>query len=96
MLTLRHLASVLKVHVVWAGIALTCGVLGALWPILTTPRSWDGPGLGIGIYIFGGLGLLLGTCVGAVVAFVLFERWVLLKPEAKLTTANSTDVVAGQ
>ena len=96
MLALRRFASVLKFLAVWVGIALTCGILGALWPILTTPRSWDGPGLGIGIYIFGGLGLLLGTGVGAVVAFLLFERSVLLKLEAKAATTNAAEVAAGQ
>jgi len=94
MLALRRLASILKVLAVWVGIALGSGILGALWPILTTPRSSDGPGLGIGIYIFGGLGLFLGTCAGAVVAFLLLERWVLLKPEAKTTTSNAADVAA--
>jgi hypothetical protein len=96
MLTLRRLASVLKFVAVWVAIAVTCGILGALWPILTTPRSWEGPGLGIGIYILGGLGLLLGTGVGAVIAFLLFERSALLKPEARSATTNATDVAEGQ
>ena len=96
MLTLRRLSSALKFLAVWAGTALLCGILGALWPVLTTPRSWDGPGLGIGIFIFGGLGLLLGTGVGAVVAFLWFERSVLLKAEAKAATSNAADVAAGK
>ena len=49
MLTLRRFASVLKYLAVWAGIALICGILGALWPILTSPRPSKDLGLGIGI-----------------------------------------------
>ena len=96
MLTLRRFASVLKYLAVWAGIALICGILGALWPILTSPRPSKDLGLGIGICIFGGLGLLVGTGVGAVISFLLFERSVLLKAEAKVATSNATDVAAGQ
>jgi hypothetical protein len=95
-LTLRRLTSVLKFLGLWVGITLTCGILGVLWPILTTPRSWDGPGLGIGIYIFGGLGLLLGTCVGAVVAFLVVERSALLRSESRVATSNAPDATGGQ
>jgi hypothetical protein len=74
MLTLRRIALVLKFLALWAGIALGCGILGALWPIVTSPNPSRDMGLGIGIYIFGGLGLLIGTGVGAVIAFLRVER----------------------
>ena len=92
MLILRRVASVLKYLAVWASIAVGCGILGALWPILTTPRSSNAPGLGIGLFIFGGLGLLLGTGIGAVIAFLLFERAVLLKPETNPAPSTPVNV----
>ena len=74
MLTLRRLALALKFLALWAGIALGCGILGALWPIVTSPNPSEDIGVGIGIFIFGGFGLLIGTCVGAVIAFLWVER----------------------
>ena len=74
MLTLRRLALGLKFLALWAGIALGCGILGALWPIVTSPNPSGDIGVGIGMFIFGGFGLLIGTCVGAVIAFLWVER----------------------
>jgi hypothetical protein len=72
--TLRRLALVLKFLSLWAGIALGCGILGALWPMVTSPNPSKDMGVGIGMFIFGGFGLLIGTGVGAVIAFLWVER----------------------
>jgi hypothetical protein len=59
----------------WVVIIVACTVLAALTSTIGIPDSWDGPGQGIGMLVYGWWGFFIGTGVATViVAFVIGHR----------------------
>lgn len=78
---MRKFLAALVYLALWLLITLTGGTIGAWWPISGVAEPWAGDG--IGVLIFGFLGLLVGGMVGYVlVLFVISRR--------RATSRNST------
>jgi hypothetical protein len=56
----------------WIAFTLACGAFGAWWPVRDVDEPWAGDG--IGIVMYGALGLMFGAVVGTIALMLFLSR----------------------
>jgi hypothetical protein len=55
----------------WIATVVVCTVVAALTSTIGVPVSWDGPGQGIGMVLYGWWGFFIGTGVATVIVMLV-------------------------
>ncbi|HEY5812619.1 MAG TPA: hypothetical protein VIT23_08195 [Terrimicrobiaceae bacterium] len=75
-IVMRNFARTFGYAVMWLAFTVLCGYLGSWWPIRNVPPQDLWAGDGIGMMLFGSIGLLVGGVLGllGLAALAVFRR----------------------
>jgi hypothetical protein len=89
---MRQLSLLLRISgygALWVGVALVCGVVGALLPILWSPPGSQGYSLGLAVLVCGLGGLIVGTLAASVSVMLVARRSARCAREGSLRSSPS-------